>query len=127
MKGGYPKAILWLVALLPLYACHKDKNYDRFTVIERANSDDSFVPWVPVVLQHDGHKYYARCNNFKGTRDPKVTLRCNLHVGMTVECQFYANRDGSGYDLICENMRNEKGDLDTFGENEMLDIDKEVN
>jgi hypothetical protein len=82
---------------------------------------------VPVVLEHDGHKYYARCNNIKGVEDPKVTQRCELHVGMKVECQLFKSRDVSGYDLICGSKRDEKGDLDTHGENELLYIDREEN
>jgi len=46
---------------------------------------------------------------------------------MKVECQFFANRDVSGYDLICGSKRDPNGNLDTYGENELLFIDKEEN
>jgi hypothetical protein len=112
--------------ILMMCACNREKQTNRYTVIGRTNSDDALVSFVPVVLQHDGHKYYARCNNIKeGEGGSKVTLQCNLHVGMTVECQAFASRDVSGYDLICGSKRTEKGTLDTFGENELLQIDKE--
>jgi len=110
--------------ILMLFACNREKPTDRYTVIGRTNSDYELAD-VPIVLQHNGHKYYARCNNVKAVEDPKVTLHCNLHVGMTVECQDFASRDVSGYDLICGSKRNQKGTLDTFGENELLQIDKE--
>jgi hypothetical protein len=113
--------------VLMVCACDGGRRPDRYTVIGRTNSDDNVVLFVPVVLQHDGHRYYARCNNIKAGEDPKVTLHCNLHVGMTVECQFFKSRDVSEYDLICGSKRTEKGALDTFGENELLFIDKEEN
>ena len=76
-------------------------------------------------MQHDGHKYYAHCNDIKAVEDSKVTVHCNLHVGMTVECQSFENRDVTGYDLICGSRRDEKGNLGTYGENELLFIDRE--
>ena len=116
---------LALLALLLSLLCVCN-NHNRYTVIERTNSDSDSAYYVPVVLQHGGHRYYARCNNFKAVADPKVTLHCNLHVGQTVECQFFES-GGYGYDLICGSKRNEKGDLDVFGENDLLTVDKEVN
>jgi hypothetical protein len=109
---------------LMMCACNSGRRTDRYTVIARTNSDYELDD-VPIVLQHDGHKYYARCNNIKAVEDPKVTIHCNLHVGMTVECQFFENRQVVGYDLICGSKRDEKGDLAAFGENELLQIDKE--
>lgn len=113
--------------VLMVCACESGTRHDRYTVIGRTNSDDNLVFFVPVVLQHNGHKYFARCNNIKAVKDSKVTQHCELHVGMQVECQFFNSRDVSGYDLICGNKRNQKGDLDTVGENELLYIDKEEN
>ena len=109
-----------LRTLTLLCACN---DHNRYTVIERTNVDEG--SYVPVILLHDGHKYRARCNNVKGTSNPKVTEHCNLHVGQTVECQFFANRDANGYDLICGSKRDPNGNPDTFGENELLFIDKE--
>jgi hypothetical protein len=114
---GAGAMILWLGA------CRGPR--DEYTVIGRTNSNDSLVFEVPVILEHDGHKYYARCNNVKGVKDPKVTRHCDLHVGMKVHCQFFTSRDTNGYDLICGEKRNEKADLDTYGENELLFIDRE--
>ena len=114
-----------VIMLLSLAAC--DKRHSRCTVVGRTNSDASLVFEVPVVLEHDGHKYYARCNNIKGVENPKVTQHCELHVGMTVECQFFTSRDVNGYDIICGSRRNKNGDLETYGENELLFVDREVN
>jgi hypothetical protein len=114
-----------IMLALMICACNREKRTDRYTVIERTNSDAELVLSVPIVLQHDGHKYYAQCNDIKGVEDPKVTIHCNLHVGMTVDCQLFENRHVNGYDLICGSKRDEKGDLATFGENELLQIDKE--
>ncbi|MGA9043022.1 MAG: hypothetical protein WB421_21010 [Terriglobales bacterium] len=113
---------VWFAMILSLCACN---SHNRYEVIERSNVSDGF--YVPVVLLHDGHKYSARCNDLKGTADPKVTEHCNLHVGQTVECQLFENRGVNGYDLICGRSRNNKGNLDTYGENELLFIDKEEN
>ena len=111
--------------ILMLFACNREKQTNRYTVIGRTNSDAELVFLVPIVLQHDGHKYYAHCNDIKAVEDPNVTIHCNLHVGMTVECQLFEDRHVNGYDLICGSKRNKKGDLDVFGENELLFIDKE--
>jgi hypothetical protein len=119
------KTLCPFMLILMMCACNREQHTNRYTVIERKNGDYSLDD-VPIVLQHDGHKYYARCNNIKeGEGGRMVTLHCNLHVGMTVECQFFENRQVVGYDLICGSKRDEKGDLAAFGENELLQIDKE--
>jgi hypothetical protein len=118
---------LLLALLLVLCVCERNGRRERYTVIGRTNSDEHLVLFVPIVLEHNGHKYYARCNNIKAVEDPKVTQHCELHVGMKVDCEMFKNRDVNGYDLICGNRRDEKGDLDTHGENEMLYIDREEN
>jgi len=115
-------AVVFAVAMANV-ACTKA---NRYTVISRTNPDDSFVAQVPVVLEHNGTRYYAQCNNIKAVQGSKETAHCNLHVGMVVECQFFNGRDVSGYDLICGSKRNDKGNLDTYGENELLLVDKEV-
>jgi hypothetical protein len=46
---------------------------------------------------------------------------------MTVHCEFFKDRDVNGYDIICGSRRNEEGDLDTYGENELLYVDREEN
>ncbi len=114
-----------LMALATLSGC--DRRTDRYTVIKRTNIEGDFVPEIPVVLEHNGYRYYARCNNIKAVADSKENKHCELHVGMTVSCQLFKSRDVSGYDLICGSRRNEKGDLDTYGENELLFIEKEEN
>jgi hypothetical protein len=119
------KTLCPFMLILMMCACNREKQANRYTVIERTNSDAKLVLWIPVVLQHDGHKYYAHCNDIKAVENPKVTLHCNLHVGMTVECQFFENRQ-VGYDLICGSRRDEKGNLAQYGENELLLIDREV-
>jgi hypothetical protein len=117
--------VIGACATVLLWSACKDGSFDQYTVIGRTNSSEHLVIDVPIVLEHDGHKYYARCNNIKGVKDPNVTRHCDLHVGMKVHCQFFTSRDTNGYDLICGDKRNEKGDLDTYGENEFLFIDRE--
>jgi hypothetical protein len=129
-ESNMSRELLFLVALLIAFCgCEGYRRTDGYSVVQRTNDNkDSFVAWVPVVLEHHGHKYFARCNNIKAVdTDSKHDRGCELHVGMTVRCQFFTNRDISGYDLICGSKRNEKGDLDTYGENELLFIDKEEN
>jgi hypothetical protein len=122
------KRLVWpLILLMLLCACERDGRHDRYKVITRTNINGDLVLSVPVVLEHDGHKYYAQCNNVKAVEDPKVTKQCDLHVGMMVECQLFKNREVNGYDLICGSRRNQKGDLDTYGDNELLQIDREEN
>ena len=124
-KLGLVVGLIVLVSLL-ISTCQNDRRVSRYRVIERTNSSAGLVFEVPIVLEHDGHKYFARCNNIKGIKDPNVTKHCELHVGMTVECQVFKQKD-LGYDLICGSMRNQKGDLDAYGENELLTIDREEN
>jgi len=114
-----------LMMLLSLVAYERHKRHARYKVVGRTNSESSLVFEVPVVLEHDGHKYYARCNNIKGVENPNVTQHCELHVGMTVECELFTSRDVNGYDLICGSKRNKDGNLDTYGENELLYVDRE--
>lgn len=129
VRPGVRKLEIWFFGLLAVLCLGlwvaKDWHRQRYKVIERVNSDASLVVEVPVTLEHDGHKYHAQCNNIKGVAGSQ-TRGCELHVGMVVECQFFSHRE-SGYDLICGDKRNEKGDLDTYGENELLRIDKEEN
>lgn len=54
----------------------------------------------------------ARCNKIKRVADPKVTLHCNLHVGMTVERHLFESREVSGHDLLCGSKHNDTGALD---------------
>ena len=119
---------LLILAVISAASCHAGTNANRWTVVSRTNSEAELKLWVFVVLEHDGHKYYARCNNYKA--GPKgANYGCELHVGMSVDCQWY--RDGAqskgwkGYDLICGTKRNDAGELDTYGENELLNIDRE--
>jgi hypothetical protein len=79
-------------------------NENGYTVIQREESSDY---WTRVVLQHNGIKYYANCNNFKAAGnympgDAQKTFRCDLHVGQTIECRSFKKNapDYSGYDLI---------------------------
>ena len=116
-----------LMMSLSLIAWGRYTRPDRYKVIGRTNGNSSLVVEVPVVLEHDGHKYYARCNNIKGVENPSVTRHCELHVGMTVECELFTSRDVNGYDLICGSKRNKDGKLDTYGENELLFVDREEN
>ncbi len=48
---------------------------------------------------------------------------------MSINCQWYRDGERSpgwkGYDLICGTKRNEVGELDTYSENELLNIDRE--
>jgi hypothetical protein len=116
-----------LMVLMLLCACERNRRHELYRVIGRTNSDAEVVYEVPVVLERNGHKYYAKCNNIKAVENPKVTQHCELHVGMKVECQFFANRDVNGYDLICGSKRDPNGNLDTYGENKLLSIEKEEN
>jgi hypothetical protein len=117
--------VVFLTIASSFPACERDKRRERFRVIGRANPNDAAVVYeLPVILEHDGHKYYAKCNNIKAVEDPKVTRHCELHVGMTLECQFFNDRE-PGYDLICGTRRDVEGNLSTYGENELLTIDKE--
>jgi hypothetical protein len=108
--------------LLALSACAC--NHNSYTVIQREEADDY---WVRIVLKHDGHKYFAECNNYKAPGkpgiDPDKITHCNLHVGDEVKCQFFPDR-ASGYDLICGDELTD-GKLDTTGGNELLLIKKE--
>jgi len=117
---------LLLIAVLSsiLFGC-QNARFSRYTVISRTNPD-SELSRVPVVLEHGGHRYYAQCTNIKSVSDPQRTTHCELHVGATIECQFFSDRDTTGYDLICGSKRNpQTGNLDTYGENELLTIDRE--
>ena len=116
--------IITCVTIVWMGACERQGSRDQYTVIGRANPTERLVVEVPITLEHNGHKYYARCNNIKAVKD-NGTRHCDLHVGMKVSCQFFTSRDTTGYDLICGDKRNEKGDLDTYGENELLSIDRE--
>jgi hypothetical protein len=117
------RAAISAVVLAAALACNKENH--RYTVVSRMTPEGTPVIQVPVILEHSGTRYYAQCNNIKGVQGSKVPVGRNLHVGMIVECQFFSSRDSYGYDLICGNKRNAKGDLDTFGENELLTVDKE--
>ena len=118
--------MVFLLALL-MCACSRD----NYSVIERddAAMRDKGEYWVKVVLKHDGHKYFASCNNYKAAGKPgndEIT-RCNLHVGDSIKCKFFPDRSGpdaSGYDLICGSELT-NGKLDTSGGNELLIIEKE--
>jgi hypothetical protein len=96
-----------------------------YTVIERTNTSEM---WVNVVLEHDGHKYFTRCNNYKAAgnyvrADTEKILRCELHVGQTVDCKAFKPGE-NGYDLICGHEL-VRGQLTTSGGNELLIIQKE--
>jgi hypothetical protein len=114
-------AMFLLILLFSVSGCSKQNQY---TVIERTNLREGYE--IPIVLLHDGHKYYARCNDLKAASDDAhKEVHCGLRVGQTVECEFHPDRD-SGYDLICGRKRNANGKLDTYGENELLIVDKET-
>jgi len=97
----------------------------RYTVVERTDETEY---WVKITLKHNGHKLYTKCNNYKATAtDPNKTESCNLHVGQTVDCQFFADRlslDAGGYNLICGEQRT-NGKLTTDGKNELLIVERE--
>jgi len=118
-----------VVAILLSMGCGIAESTSKWKVVVRENPKDLFGSWVNVVLEHDGHRYFARCNNNKAGSTKGRTYGCGLHVGDTVKCQWYRDREQSkeykGYDLICGDKRNEKGELDTFGENELLQIERE--
>jgi hypothetical protein len=116
--------VLIIAMLFSSSACSRS----NYTVIERdARDNDKYS--VKVVLKHDGHKYFASCNNYKAAGkagDDKIT-RCNLHVGDTIKCKFFPDRlasDAGGYDLICGSELT-NGKLDTTGGNELLIVEKE--
>lgn len=100
-------------------------NHNRYTVIQRT---DETTFWVKIALKHNGHKLYATCNNYKATPgDPDKTESCNLHVGQSIDCQFFADRlspDAGGYNLICGNQR-KAGKLTNDGRNELLIVERE--
>ena len=78
---------------------------------------------VEVVLLHDGHRLHATALDYKSGANGQI-FRCNLHVGETVKCKFFADRhseDAGGYDLICGSEL-WHGRLTTTGGNEMLTI-----
>jgi hypothetical protein len=51
----------WIIAALLLPLCCGSEDYrrtDRYSVLQRVNDNkDSLVVWVPVILEHEGHKY----------------------------------------------------------------------
>ena len=116
------------MSLLVIFMCACSRY--SYTVIERDDGVNGTY-WVKIVLKHDGHKYFASCNNYKAPGkpgvDPNQITRCNLHVGDTIKCKFFPDRlarDASGYDLICGNELT-NGKLDTTGGNELLIVEKE--
>jgi hypothetical protein len=115
--------VIFGIVLAASLACDKENHH--YTVVGRTNPQGNPVLQVPVVLEHSGTRYYAQCNNIKGVQGSNVPVGCNLHVGMIVECQLFGSRASNGYDLICGNKRNAKGEVDTFGENELLLVDRE--
>jgi hypothetical protein len=96
-------------------------------VVGRTNTTDRSEFWVDVVLEHAGHRYYARCNSYQAGLVKDTVYRCGgLHADHIVNCQWYRDRERSkGYDLIWGNKRNQNGELDNFGENELLDITRQ--
>ncbi len=113
---------LVVVLLLSLNACDRD----LYTVVERKNDPDA--GWLNVVLVHGNRKLYTTCNNYKGAgnykaAETKMIFRCGLHVGDTVRCKSFPNRE-EGYDLICGNEL-VNGVLTSSGRNELLLIERE--
>ena len=114
-------------ATMLFIGCGLSDSTSRWRVVAREdpkNSSGFEVYEVKVVLEHGGHRYHALCNNLKGGSIKDQVYRCELYVGNTVRCQWYKQRE-MGYDLICGDKRNEKGELDTFGESELLQIERE--
>jgi hypothetical protein len=78
---------------------------------------------VKVVLLHEGHRLYATALDYKADAGG-IIRHCNLRVGETVSCKFFADRnseDAGGYDLICGGQL-WHGRLTTTGGNELLTI-----
>jgi|GEM_PF-1490580 len=99
----------------------------RYKVVDRADDPNCFQDRigcrVEVVLLHDNHRLHATALDYKVGADGKV-IHCNLHVGETVKCKFFSDRnsqDAGGYDLICGSELR-VGRLTTTAENEMLTI-----
>ena len=127
---GTVLAVVLIAILVPAGCGFTDSASADWRVVSRNNpTADQSEFWVDVVFEHAGDRYYARCNNYKGGSAKDTVYRCGLHAGDTVNCQWYRDRERSsgykGYDLICGDKRNQKGELDKFGENELLDIDRE--
>jgi hypothetical protein len=76
---------------LALIACRRR---DEYNVIERVNDTDYSVK---IVLEHDGHKFHGTCNNYKSGLNGEIKHR-DLHVGQTIRCKSFPNRDEEGYD-----------------------------
>lgn len=99
----------------------------HYKVVDRIDdpdcSPDHLNCSVKVVLLHEGHRLYATALDYRVDSRGKVR-NCNLRVGETVSCKFFADRhseDAGGYDLICgEQLWH--GRLTTSGENELLTI-----
>jgi hypothetical protein len=110
----WKQVIALLTIAISLSACARDRYSarDRYTVVGRTNDSDSKDQWnVKVVLEHDGHKLYAKCGE-------KATVEgCTFHVGQTLDCKFLPRHQEF---LTCGN-----GKSDTIAGNDVLLIEKE--
>ena len=102
----------------------------RYKVVDRIDDPkcpkDHLSCRVEVVLLHDGHRLHATALDYKSGANGQI-LHCNLHVGETVKCKFFAGRnseDAGGYDLICGSEL-WHGRLTTTGANELLTIHRD--
>ena len=101
----------------------------RYKVVDRIddpNCSEHHLCGVEVILVHAGHRLHCMALDLKVDSAGK-TRYCNLRVGETVRCKFFADRhseDAGGYDLICGGEL-WHGRLTTTGGNELLTIHRD--
>lgn len=102
----------------------------RYKVVDRIDDPhcrpDHIGCRVEVVLLHEGHRLHATALDYKGDTTGKIRY-CNLRVGETVSCKFFADRnaeDAGGYNLICGSEL-WHGRLTSTGGNELLTIHRD--
>lgn len=102
----------------------------RYKVVDRIDDpncpEDHLGCRVKVILLRDGHRLHATALDYKAGV-AGIIRHCNLRVGETVSCKFFADRyseDAGGYNLICGSDL-WHGRLTTTAANELLTIDRD--
>jgi hypothetical protein len=124
---GFVAVVIWAMIAIWQNSAPDPLGRGRYKVAQRIEdpgcSADHVGCRVKVVLLHDDHRLYASAVDYRVDIGGNIRF-CNLHVGETVKCKFFADRnteDAGGYDLICgDQLWN--GQLATTGGNELLTI-----